>query len=267
MLKVYLRNIMSHERYKYIYGPVLSWRLGRSLGIDPISAKDKVCTFDCVYCQIGDAKICSGERKVFVATKDIMEEIKSLPPIKIDYMTFSGTGEPTLAKNLGELINEIKNIRNEKIAVITNSSLLNLKDVQADLMNADFVMAKLDAPDKELFNKINRPVKGITFDNVISGIKEFRTVYNGKLALQIMFIDQNKGRAKELAELVKKLSPDEVQLNTPLRPCATEPLSKKELDAIKEYFKDMNVKYVYESEKKKVDSLSEKDTSRRRGKV
>ncbi len=258
---------MSHERYRYIYGPVSSWRLGRSLGIDLLSGKDKVCTFDCVYCQIGPKKISSRERKIFVATKDIIEEIKSLPPLKIDYMTFSGTGEPTLAKNLGELINEIKKIRNEKIAVITNSSLLNLKDVRDDLINADLVMAKLDAPDVELFNKINRPIKGITFDNAINGIKEFRAAYSGKLALQIMFIGQNKGCAKELAEVAKNLRLDEVQINTPLRLCTVKPLSKKELDAIKVYFKDMNVKCVYESEKKKVDSISEKDTSKRRGEV
>lgn len=256
---------MIHDRHRYIYGPVSSWRLGSSLGIDPISGRDKVCTFDCVYCQISDTKIFSRKRKIFVATKDIIAEIKSLPPLKIDYMTFSGSGEPTLAKNLGELINEIKKIKNEKLAVITNSSLMNLKDVRDDLMNADLVMAKLDAPDEELFNKINRPMKGITFDSAIDGIKEFRAIYKGKLALQIMFMDQNKDRAKELRELARGLRPDEVQINTPLRPCATKPLSRKELDAIKVYFKDMNVKCVYKSEKKKVDSLSKEDTLKRRG--
>ena len=256
---------MTHDRHRYIYGPVSSWRLGSSLGIDPISGEDKVCTFDCVYCQIGDTKIFSRERKIFVATKDIIEEIKSLPPLKIDYMTFSGSGEPTLAKNLGELINEIKKTRKEKIAVITNSSLMDLKDAQDDLRNADLVMAKLDAPDEKIFSKINRPMKGIVFDDVINGIKEFRSGYKGKFALQIMFIDQNKDCAKELAEIARGFSPDEIQINTPLRPCAATPLSRKELDAIKIYFKGMNVKCVYESEKKKVDSLSEKDTSDRRG--
>src|SRR3989338_4876143 len=102
--------------YRYIYGPVPSWRLGRSLGIDPISRENKVCTFNCVYCQLGHVQLFSDKRDVFVPTEDIIKEINSLPDLKIDYITFSGKGEPPLAENLGGIIREIKKIRDEKIA-------------------------------------------------------------------------------------------------------------------------------------------------------
>lgn len=252
--------------YKYIYGPVSSWRLGKSLGIDPISNKEKICTFDCVYCQCGKTGIFKDKREIFVLTEKLLEEIKSLPTLEIDYITFSGRGEATLAKNLGEMITEIKKVRKEKLAVITNASLIHRKDVQEDLKLADLVMAKLDAPSEELFLKINKPMQGIEFDRILKGIKEFRAIYKGKLALQIMFIEENKLYAKSLATIAKALNPDEVQLNTPLRPCGVKPLSKEELDIIKMAFKGMNVISVYGAKKKNVSPISKKDTLKRRGK-
>jgi len=238
---------MTQNKYHYIYGPVSSWRLGASLGIDPVSTKEKTCTFDCVYCQAGKTQNLSNKRKVFIPTEEVIKEIRSLPDnLKIDYITFSGRSEPTLAKNLGEMIRKIKEIRKEKIAVITNASLIDSKDVREDLKLADFVMAKLDAHTKDLFIKINRPAEGIEFDKVLKGIKEFRAAYEGKLALQIMFIDKNKGYAKDLAKLAKAIDPDEVQINTPLRPCKVRALSKEELNTIKKSLEGMNSVSVYE---------------------
>lgn len=222
--------------YKYIYGPVSSWRLGRSLGIDPVSNVQKICTFDCVYCQAGKTNVFSGERKIYVPTADIMEEFASLPPLKVDYITFSGAGEPTLAENLGQLIKEIKKIRSEKIAVLTNSSLMNREDVQKDLMLADFVSAKLDACSEELFAEINQPMQTIRFDAIVKGIKEFKAQYKGTLALQIMFIENNKARAEEIAGLAKEIGPDEIELNTPLRPCDVKPLPVEDLKKIENCF-------------------------------
>ncbi|MDP8229742.1 MAG: radical SAM protein [Candidatus Gorgyraea atricola] len=237
---------MTDKKYKYIYGPVDSWRLGRSLGVDLISGDDKICTFDCVYCQVGKIATFSDKREIFVPTEEIVGEIKSFPPLEIDYITFSGRGEPTLAKNLGEVIREIRKIRDEKTAVITNASLIDKKDVQDDLALADFVMLKLDSPSKELFLKINQPLKGVELNKVLKGIKEFKSKYKGKLALQIMFIEANKGLAEEIARLAKDIDPDEVQINTPLRPCDIKPLSKKEIDAIKLHFNGMSVVSVYD---------------------
>jgi len=238
--------MMIDKKYKHIYGPVGSWRLGRSLGIDLIFSDDKICTFDCVYCQVGKIAALSDKREIFVSAAEIIKEIKSLPPLKIDYITFSGRGEPTLAKNLGEVIREIRKIRDEKIAVITNASLIDRKDVQDDLALADFVMLKLDAPSQELFLKINQPIKNTELNKILKGIKEFKLKYKGKLALQLMFIEENKGLAQELARLAKDIGPDEVQINTPLRLCDITPLSKKEIDAIKLHFKGMKVVSVYD---------------------
>lgn len=253
------------RNYRYIYGPVSSWRLGRSLGIDPISAKEKICTFDCIYCQVGLREPSGSERKIFVPTDAIITEVESLPSLKIDYITFSGKGEPTLANNLGEIIREIKKIRKEKIAIITNASLIDRKDVQEDLQLADFVMAKIDVCSKALLGKINRPAEDVEFDKIIKGINDFRAGYKGKFALQIMFVEENKESAADLAAIVEKIQPDEVQINTPLRPCGVKPLTKNELDAITGYFKGSNVISVYDVRMISTKSINKEDTLRRRG--
>ncbi len=256
---------MSKARFKYIYGPVYSWRLDSSLGIDPISRKGKVCTFDCVYCQIGPTDIFTRKRKVFIPTKKIIEEIKSLPPLKIDYITFSGRGEPTLAENLGEIIGQIKKIRKEKIAVITNSSLIDRRDVRDDLCLADFVMFKIDACSAGLFNRINKPIRGIAPGRILEGIKEFKAIYKGRLAVQIMFVENNRAHVKEIMQIVREIYPDEVQINTPLRPSRVRPLSKKEIDNIKTYFDGMKVISVYDVKRKKDEPICRQDTAARRG--
>ncbi len=255
------------RNFKYIYGPVSSWRLGSSLGIDPLSGKGKICTFDCVYCQLVEIKIFTDKRKVFVPAAKIIEELNLLPPVQIDYITFSGTGEPTLAENLGRMIKAVKKIRNEKIAVLTNSSLLDRKDVQQDLLLADYVIAKLDAGSQGTFETINRPLGTIKFNTVLKGIKDFKNIYKGKLALQIMFIDENEKYAQEIARIAKEINPDEVQINTPLRPCPVNSLSEAKMGIIEEYFEGLNTISVYKAEKKKVQPVSREDTLKRRGKI
>ncbi len=253
--------------FKYIYGPVSSWRLGSSLGIDPLSQETKICSFDCVYCQLGKILAYTSARKPYVPTQKIIEELEMLPEVQIDYITFSGKGEPTLAENLGQMIEAIKTIRKTPIAVLTNSSLMHREDVLRDLFLADFVIAKLDAPFQNIFELVSRPIKTIKIDTIIQAIKDFKSCYAGKLALQIMFIKQNKKYASEVAQIAKEINPDEVQINTPLRPCKVKPLPKQELDEIKQYFEGLNVISVYEASKKEVKPLSDKDTLVRRGKV
>jgi len=249
---------------KPIYGPVPSWRLGRSLGVDPISRKDNVCTFDCVYCQLGRTISKTNKRNLFVDEKVIESELKKMKILRADIVTLSGTGEPTLAKNLGRIIDVIKKHISLPIAVLTNSSLINRKDVQNDLRKTDIVVAKLDAPNEDLFKKINRAYGNITFRKIINGIKSLRKQFNGKLALQMMFIDENKKYASEMAALAKELNVDEVQTNTPLRPCPVKPLSKKEINRIKEKFKGLNVVSVYDAKRPKVKVLSMHNTLIRR---
>ena len=190
-----------------------------------------------------------------------------MPQVDIDYITFSGRGEPTLAKNLGKMITEVKRIRKEPVAVLTNAALLYEKEVREDLFQADFVVAKLDVSSEELFKKINRPVRGINLSKVIEGIKKFLRNYRGRLALQIMFVKENEKYAKEIAQLAKKIGADEVQLNTPLRPCAVMPLSKKRMKEMEKHFNGLNANPVYKSIRKKVKPVSKKDTLKRRGKV
>mgnify|MGYP001765731397 FL=1 len=259
-------------KFKYIYGPVPSWRLGSSLGIDLLSQAEKICNFDCVYCQLGPVKQYISERKIYVPVKELIEEFEGLPDTDIDYITFSGRGEPTLAANLGEVIRAVKLIRKERIAVLTNSSLMGIEEVRKELTLADFVVAKLDACSPESLKAINRPAKGVEFGSIIEGIKAFRRNYKGKLALQMMFIDNNKNDVNKLIYLANYIKPDEVQINTPLRPCNIKALTKEEIIKIKDIFiascKGVNAVSAYDERViKDTVSLSDEDTLKRRGKV
>ena len=242
---------------KTVYGPVPSWRLGRSLGVDPVCAERKTCSFDCIYCQLGKTKVMTSERKEFVKTDRILSDLKEiLPRVEADIITFSGTAEPTLAKNLGEIADGIRPLTDLPLAILTNSSLMGRRDVIEDLLKFDVVVAKLDAPNSELFEKINRPAPGITFDSVVKGIKAFNKASGrrlGRLALQMMFIEANKSYATEMADLVRELKPDEVQINTPLRPCAVKPLSRVEIAWIAAHFKGPKVISVYDAKRQTVD--------------
>ncbi len=260
------------RKFKYIYGPVPSWRLGSSLGIDLLSQEEKVCNFDCVYCQLGANKKHAVERSVYVPVKEVVEELDALPDIKIDYITFSGRGECTLSENLGESIKAVKLIRREPVAVITNASLMGLEEVKKELFLADFVVAKLDACNSESLAAINRPDRRLKFEGILEGIKGFKKGYKGKLALQMMFIDSNKGDVDKLIELANYIKPDEIQINTPLRPSAVKPLAKEEIFKIKESFisacKSIGIITVYDKEAPEaVYSISDADTLNRRGKV
>ena len=251
--------------FRYIFGPVYSWRLGVSLGIDPVSDKSKLCNFDCVYCQLGDTPVLTVERKVYVPTAEVVEEIKDLPDVQIDHLTFSGRGEPTLAANLGEMIRALRKIRREKIAVITNSSLMDHEDVRQDLALADYILAKLDVCDQYSLGQINRAVHKVDFRNIVAGIQIFRKRFKGKLALQLMFIEDNKPFARQLAELARSINADEVQINTPLRPSAVRPLTREELDEIKICFSGLPAVTVYEKERKSYIPLNEAATKKRHG--
>jgi len=258
---------MRKKSIKHIYGPISSWRLGRSLGIDPVyTGRGKICSFDCIYCQVGMTCKLTDRRKKFVPTAEIIEEVRSLPRVKIDYITFSGAGEPTLAKNLGRIIREIKKLRPEKIAVFTNASIMDRKDVQRDLMGADFVIAKLDSHSQTLLGEMNKPSRKVKIENILDGIKSFKKRFKGRFALQIMFTKKNKKYANLIAELAQEIAPDEVQINTPLRHSPVKPLSQKEINRIKLFFKGLKTISVYNhARKKKVKPLNRHDIIKRRG--
>jgi len=265
------------SQYRYIYGPVFSWRLGISLGIDLLSQEEKICNFNCLYCQLGATQKYTVERKIYVSIKDVIEELERLPEAQIDYITFSGRGEPTLAENLGRAIKAIKLIRKVPVAVLTNSSLMSKEEVRKELALADFVIAKLDAYSPESLQEINNSYQNIEFASILDSIREFRKEYEGKLALQIMFIEKNKDNVNKIIYLTNYIKPDEVQINTPLRPCNIKPLPKEEILKIKETFnsackgdfrrKEINVISVYDKRAPKdVLPVSDENTLKRRGK-
>jgi len=248
-----------------IYGPVASWRLGRSLGIDLLNARRKICDFDCIYCQLGKTRRFVVEPKGLVSLEQLNREIESLGQIDADYATFSGMGEPTLASNLGEAIEMARSILGLPVAVLTNSSLMSREDVRQRLARADMVVAKLDAPNEELFSLVNRPAPGLRFDLTVDGIKRFRGIYRGKLALQVMFVQANEGSAQGIAELARSISPDEVQINTPLRRSKVKPLPPENIANIRaEFSKLRNVITVYEAPSHEVRPLDVTETLRRR---
>jgi wyosine [tRNA(Phe)-imidazoG37] synthetase (radical SAM superfamily) len=248
-----------------IYGPVPSWRLGRSLGIDMVSTPEKTCSFDCVYCQLGRTVHLVSERKEYVSIPNLASEIERLGEVSADYATFSGVAEPTIAANLGRAIKIVKSTLKLPVAVLTNSSLMPRGDVREDLSQADVVVVKIDAPNQQIFRKTNRPVSGFYLNNILQGIARFRSEFSGKLAIQMMFIEANKGCAVEMARIAERISPDEIQINTPLRPCAVKPLFPEEIDVIKQAFDRIrNVVTVYEAPKPEVAPLNREETRRRR---
>lgn len=233
---------------KTVFGPVSSWRFGRSIGVDPLC--QNTCSFDCVYCQVGPTLNKTIQTDEFVDIARIKEDLKRVLPEKsADIVTISGYGEPTLAKNLGEIIESIKEVTDLPVAILTNSSTLSLGKMRKTLKNIDTVVAKLDAPDDSILKEINRPVKGLHFGNVLKGIKQFKKCFEGRLELQTMFIEKNKCHAGRLAEIAAEIQPDKVYINTPLRHSPEGHLSEDQVYKIEEYFEGLEVSSVYRSKK------------------
>jgi len=248
-----------------VYGPVSSWRLGSSLGVDLICSTKKICSFECIYCQLEETEKHTIDRRNFISIDKLEGELTdALVKTKPDVITLSGTGEPTLAKNLNEAIDKIKETSNLPIAILTNSTLLFDIHVRKALSKIDIIVAKLDAPNQEIFDKINHPVKDINFNKTVEGIKKMKKEFKGKFAIQTMFIDKNKDYAEEIAKIIREINPDEVQINTPLRPCKEKPLSVKELDEIEKKFDDLNTINVYHSKKPMTDPLDKIELFKRR---
>ena len=208
---------------KYVFGPVHSRRLGLSLGVDPV--QDKTCTLDCVYCQLGSTALKTVKRGVYAPAEAVLDEVRSVIDYgkKIDYITFSGTGEPTLNVELGNMISEIKTMSGVPIAVITNSTFLHLENVRADLMQADLVVPSVDAVSKQVFESINRPHHDINLKQLLNGLETFSHAYTGKLWVEIMLvrgINDTDEELQALANYLNRLDCEKIQINTVTRPPA-----------------------------------------------
>lgn len=209
---------MQTAQFASVYGPVKSWRFGRSLGIDPIGSVS-TCSFNCVYCQLGEIEQQHATRELFVPTERIRQDLLGFQPWDIDVITLSGSGEPTLAQNLGEIITMAQILTGKSVGVLTNGSLLGDSSVRAELAIADFVAVKIDAVCDQQFQGINRPVQSLTLDKIWSGLKQFRQRYRGQLAIQTMLLSpwRDQDQINYITHL-QELCPQEIQLNTPTRP-------------------------------------------------
>jgi len=229
----------------HIFGPVPSRRLGVSLGIDPIPLK--TCTYDCIYCEVGKTTNLTVERAEYVSVSIIKEELlrykKSHKDIPIDYITLSGSGEPTLNSKIGEIVSAVKEFFSDvPVAILTNGSLLSVPDVRKSLSYADVVLPSLDAATNKIFKRINQPYPELDIKVVIEGIKKFRDEYNGKIWLEVLFVKGVNDKWSEVESLktaIDYINPDRVQLNTVDRPPAfslAKPVDEGFLKKVKEYF-------------------------------
>ena len=210
---------------KHVFGPVPSRRLGRSLGVDLVPYK--YCSFDCIYCQLGRTTQKTIERKEYVPTDEVISDVRDKlddPGIMLpDYITFSGSGEPTLHSGIGRMINEIKEFTAIPVAVLTNGSLLYQPEVRKEISRADLVVPSLDAGDEETYRKMNRPVEGISFEKIISGLIRFRKEFDNRIWLEVFLvagINDTEDQVRKIAEYIREIKPDRIQVNTTTRPAA-----------------------------------------------
>ena len=208
---------------EHVFGPVPSRRLGRSLGVDLVPRK--VCTFDCVYCQVGRTTRKTISRDTFVPPKTIVAEVReklgSVP--RPDYITLAGSGEPTLHAGLGAIIEGIHGVTDVPVAVLTNGSLLYDQEVRRACACADLVLPSLDAGDEEVFRKINRPAAGLALEQIVAGMAAFREEYDGPIWLEVFLVggvNTDPTHVRKIHALVRRIRPDRVHLNTAVRPTA-----------------------------------------------
>lgn len=235
-------DIKQDSSCRFLFGPVPSRRLGNSLGIDTVPFK--TCTYDCVYCQLGKTTDKTCERQLFFPVDEILQELAQyLPRIpRPDYITLSGSGEPTLYKNLADIIEGIKEITDIDVAVLTNGSLFWIEDVRRSVMNADLLIPSLDAGDEETFLQINRPHPEITFDKMIEGLCLMRSEFAGPVWLEVFLVNNVTTKETQLEKIkafIDRIKPDSIQLNTAVRGAAedfVEAVSMERMDEIREYF-------------------------------
>jgi wyosine [tRNA(Phe)-imidazoG37] synthetase (radical SAM superfamily) len=205
----------------YVFGPVPSRRLGRSLGVDLVPFK--TCSYDCIYCQLGRTTCKTVERREWVPLDTVIEDLQAKLALKPDWITLSGSGEPTLYSRLNELIDRIHSITKVPVAVLTNGSLLWKTEVRAQLLNADLVIPSLDAGSQTVFDAMNRPAPEITFAKMLEGLVRFRREFKNQYWLEVFFlegINTSQSQVREMADCAKQIQPDRIQLNTATRPPA-----------------------------------------------
>ncbi len=248
-------------KYKHLFGPVPSRRLGVSLGIDLVPYK--TCTVNCIFCECGKTTNLTIDRKEYVPTDEILKELnaylKQSPDL--DYITFSGAGEPTLHSRIGEIINFLKkNYPKYKVAVLTKGTLLFHKELRCEIKNADLIIPSLDAGSDEIFKKINRPHESLDLNKIIDGLIEFRKEFHGEIWLEVFIVpglNDTNDELRKIKNAIEKIKPDRVQLNTLDRP-GTEnwvmPAKKEDIEKIASF---LNAETIANFKpRKKIESFS-----------
>ncbi|MFO7752261.1 MAG: radical SAM protein [Desulfobacteraceae bacterium] len=245
--------------YKHLFGPVPSRRLGISLGVDLVY--HKVCSLDCVYCECGRTTVLTDKRKEYVPVHEVTRELEQYFSSNVDpdYITFSGSGEPTLHSGIGRVIEFIKQQKKEvSVAVLTNGTLLNQKDVRRDLMNADLIIPSLDAASARSFRRINRPCGSIDIQEYIEGIRAMKEEFTGKIWLEILILPGYNDGPQDLdllKEAAERIRPDKIQLNTLDRPGTDPSLAAAVPERLKEIaaffgFENIEIIAAYKGEGK-----------------
>lgn len=214
-----------NKDYKYLFGPVPSRRLGHSLGVDLVPFK--ICSFDCVFCQLGRTPKTTVKRMEYVPVNQVIDELDHW--IKedgvADYITLSGSGEPTLNSGFGRVIEFARNSTNIPVALLTNGSLISDPEVRMQASQANVVKLSLSGWDSGSFEYINRPHHDLNMKQIIDGASLFREMFSGELWLEVFIVWGVNSIPKDvakIAEIIEKINPDRIQLNTAVRPPAEE---------------------------------------------
>lgn len=238
-------------KYEHLFGPVPSRRLGMSLGVDLVP--HKVCSLNCVYCEVGRTTNLTIERREYVPLKAILAELKNYLDQKpeLDYITFSGAGEPLLHNGIGKVISFIKeSYPDYKLAVLTNSTLLYDENVRNEILGIDLLLPSLDAVSSNVFKRLNRPNPKLDNDKIIEGLIEFRKIFSGMIWLEVFIVPGLNDTAEEISllkDVITKISPDQVQLNTLDRPGTEDwiqPADKNNLLKIAEKLEPLPVEII-----------------------
>ena len=253
-------------KYKHLFGPVPSRRLGISLGVDLVP--HKVCSLNCVYCEVGKTTNLTIERQEYIPLNDILTELKNYLDEKpdLDYITFSGAGEPLLHNGIGKVISFIKdNYPQYKLALLTNSTLLYDKDVRNEILGIDLLLPSLDAVSEKIFKKLNRPNSKLDNNKIIEGLIEFRRSFKGIIWLEVFIVpglNDNETELELLNKTIIDISPDQVQLNTLDRPGTEswiEPITKNRMEKIADFFKPLPVEIIAKFQSRNIIRSYQKD--------
>jgi len=255
-------------QYNTLFGPVPSRRLGISLGIDLVPMK--TCTLNCIYCECGESTHLTLERREYVPFATVKQELsiyfENNPPP--DYITFSGSGEPTLNSRIGDVLHFIKNhIHDIPVALLTNGTLFSQKQVREDIKAATVIIPSLDAATEKVFRKINRPSPHLKVDTIIQGLIQLRKEYRGKIWLEIFIVPGMNDTEQELTALkqaIDKIKPDQVQINTLDRPGPVPTLraaTRQELEHVIDFWEMENAAIVADAPEHRAPFPYRKDTA------